>query len=74
MGILSRLRRYNWDRIGKMRLQRKVKRRNVKAMDTAGDEFESRWLKRLDLRRLGENPPESISNNFAFPFRRTLGL
>jgi hypothetical protein len=66
VSILSRRRGQNWDRIGKMRLQRKVKTRNVKATDTAGNEFESRWLKRLGLPSAWREPARKHLEQLCF--------
>src|SRR3984893_11076865 len=64
--ILSRRRGHNLDRIGKMKLQRKVKRRNVKATDITGDEFESRWLQRLGLPSAWREPARKHLEQLCF--------
>jgi hypothetical protein len=49
-----------------MSLQRKVKRRNVKATDTTGDEFGSRWLKRLGLPSAWREPARTHLEQLCF--------
>jgi hypothetical protein len=49
-----------------MRLQRNVKARNGKATDTVGDEFESRWLKRLGLPSAWREPAQKHLEQLSF--------
>ena len=49
-----------------MMLQRKVKARNRKATNTAGDEFESRWLKRLGLPSAWREPAQKHLEQLCF--------
>ena len=49
-----------------MMLQRKVKARNGKATNTAGDEFESRWLKRLGLPSAWREPAQKHLEQLCF--------